>query len=72
MDYECDITLFFCSAAGKFIANDLQTLEFPNLICKFYDVPLRVPKFMLHLGDSCDGRDMSVFRILEGIWNTKA
>ena len=70
MDYECDIALFFCSATGKFIAKDLHTLEFPHLICKFYYVPRRVPNFMLHLGDNCDGRDVSVFRILEASWNT--
>jgi hypothetical protein len=70
MDYECDIALFFCSAAGKFIANDLQTLEFPNLICKFYNVPRRIPNFILHLVDNRDGRDVSVLRILEASWNT--
>jgi len=70
MDYEYDIALFFCFAAGNVIANDLQTLEFPHLICKFYNVPRGVPNFMLHLGDNCDGRDVSVLRILEASWNT--
>jgi len=70
MDYERDIALFYRSAAGKVIANDLQTLEFPYLIWKFYNAPRRVRNFMLHLGDNCDGRGVSVFRILEASWNT--